>query len=961
MKILLVAILYSSLSLAAEKAAPKKELTNKRWHTLMTLVGQEMKILEGAKRKGVDIRYRMLELHSERLKLIHEKNNLEFMEKSVKLGTGKNKESFFKETRDYYNFTKTFGQNLLKKNPSKYRRAEVLYALALNSRDYGHDNVTEKFLLEVISLVNDPHNSLRHHAETALADFYYNEKRFPEAIKYYERVITKTEDDWMTKHLFNLSWCYLKNREFDRAIETIKKSYFESKNPVYVNIKDQVLENIGSFYVYAGRPLEGLDFYLSNEKNPLPYLMPMAIKTSDKGHERETKTILDAAQKVIDKNGFYEHQEELLHTYMDFYRHYNRFTDHEKVARNLVAYYKKAHQEVEKDKKTKFKLEMKEDAIEKMRTLAGFLQVKLVKDVKKDEGHHNAEELDLVLNYFSHLITLDHTRKVEYFYFRAETYYSVHRFTEAAPSYVEAINEAKSVKNDDLARKSLNSLLALTGLEVLEKKENLKFLVFAYSEHIGLWPRDERSEKIYPKLFEIYREGQDDIKATALIRSYNKAYPEHLKEQQTFMTKILDQFIEKQNTDKLTHWVSEFKIGFLSFSRETIEKTEIVLGNILFIQYQELAKKGERLAAAKGFESLYVHKLYPNKVKYQAAFFAAMAYLELGETVKSYYWQELAHARMTEEEKLERREEQLKMSERTYRLQDFVTSHKLSEQLLKKYCNLKDATQNRFYEIAVMTAVVEGLPDNAEKIVNDYTKCIPNADSKDQALAQIYQYHEKQGKFFALRNFLKRHPVEPYISQYRFTLQKWYWEKNDLNLKDQIQKEFIALKHPEATAWLKEIALQKAAQKDMQEILNTVVWDKPVFDGEAFNKSLENYLLKLKHFKDRYQNLTESSQVDLAILTTRTFSEVYLHIGETIQNLRPRGMDDKTVKEFQTAMKNVSSQFITASRQYEKNLEKALKDKQMLAWGSRSIASFEEVENPVFSFFTGLTMDKSKE
>jgi len=125
--------------------------------------------------------------------------------------------------------------------------------------------------------------------------------------------------------------------------------------------------------------------------------------------------------------------------------------------------------------------------------------------------------------------------------------------------------------------------------------------------------------------------------------------------------------------------------------------------------------------------------------------------------------------------------------------------------------------------------------------------------------------------------------------------------------------------------------------------------------------TLENYLLKLKGFKDRYQNLTESSQVDLAILTTRSFSEVYLHIGETIQNLHPKGMDDKTIKEFQKAMKNVSGQFITASKQYDKNLEKVLKDKEMLAWGSRSIASFEEVENPVFSFFTGLTMDKSKE
>lgn len=959
MKTLLFVVLFSGLVAAAPQ--PKKESTQTRWHKLMNLISQEMKLLESAKRKGVEIKYRMLELHSERLKLIHEKDNREFMSKSRTTGSVKDKESYFTATRAYYNVTKNYGLKILREEKRNSRKAEIMYALALNSRDYGKDNITEKYLLEVISMVKNPKNSLKHHAQTALADFYYNEKRFPEAIHYYEKVIQNEDDDWKTKHLFNLSWCYLKNREFEKAIATIKKSYFESKNPAFVDIRDQVLENIGSFYVYAGRPLDGLEFYLDNEKDPLPYLIPMAMKASHKGHERETKEILDAAQKVIDKQSLYEHQEELFHAYLDFYRHYKRFSDHEKTSRMMVSYYKKADQELKKDKKSKLKIDMKEDAIEKMRSLAGYLQVKLAKDVKKDESNYSQEELEIVLNYFSHLITLDTTRKAEYLYFRAETYYSVHRFDQAAQSYIEAVTEARRAKHEELSRKSLNSMLALTAMEVLPKEDNKKYLIFAYSNHIELWPRDEKSEQIYPKLFEIYREAQDDVKATILISQYNKAYPEHLKEQQKFMTKILDQFIEKKNTVKLNHWVAEFKKGFLSFSKDTIEKTEIILGNLLFIEYQELAKKGDRLAAAKGFEGLYVHKLYPDKVKYQAAFFAAMAYLELGETVKSYYWQELAHARMTEEEKLSRREEQMKMAERTYKLQDFVTAYKLSHFLLNKHCSLKDDIQNRLYEIAVMTSLVEEKPADAEKVVKDYSKCLKKPETRDVSLAQIYQFHEKKGDFFGLRLFVRRHPVEPYINQYRYSLQKWYWEKTDVNLKDHIVREFKELNHPETLMWLKEINLHKKALKDLQNLKTAVVWNQPKFDGELFNKSLEKYLLLLKDFKDKYHSLTQSNQTDLVILTTRLFSEAYLHVGETIQSLRPAGMDPEIMKQFQGAMKQLSMQFITASRQYDKNLEKALRDKEALAWGSRAIASVEEVENPVFSFFTGLTMDKSRE
>lgn len=930
-----------------------------RWQQLMNLVSQEMKILESAKKKGPDIQYRMLELHSEKLKLVHEKNNKEFLEVSMKVGSGKDKEKFFAETRAYYQKTKDFGLMILKSHPKTQHRAHVLYVLGLNSRDYGKDNVAEKYLLESISLVKDPHNSLRHHAETALADHYYNEKRFFDAIAYYERAIKKTEDEWLTKHLFNLSWCYLKVREFDKAISTIKESYTKSKEKTYVNIKDQVLDNIGSFYVYASRPLEGLDFYLENEKDPIPYLMPMGLKAMDKGHEKETETILAAVQKLIKKNDWEKYQEELYHTYLDFYRHYNRFADFEEVSAKMVTYYQRA--ESEKGKKLKLPVDMKEDAIEEMRSLAGFLQVRLAKDMKESEAEYNQAELKIVLSFFDHLMILDAPKKVEYLYFRAETYYSVRRFKNAAPSYVEAVNEARASKNDDYARKALNSLLSLTAMEILEKDENLKFLTFAYSEHLSFWPRDEKSEVIYPKLFDIHREAQDDEKATKVLLTYNKHYPEHLKGQQELMTKILDQFIDKKDTKKLAHWIHQFKSGVLAFSKDTIEKTEIVLGNILFIQYQEMAKKGDKLAAAKGFEEIYVNKLYTDKVKYQSAFFAALAYLEMGETVKSYHWLDLAHARMTNEEMLERRAEELKIAERMYRLQDFSTANRVSNYHLKTFCSLKDDTLNRFYEIGVMTSLVEDKPKDAETIVGLYTKCVNKPELKDQSLAQIYQYIEKQGDFFGLRLFVKRNPTEVFVTQYRYSLQKWYWERSSLTLKEKIREEFKALKHEETTAWLKEIQLFEKAKKEKEEISKYVLWNKPVFDGEAYNKSLEGYLIKVQSFKNNYQSLNQSNQIDLAIISTKLFAEVYHHVGETILTTKPQGMNAETLKDFSAAMKQVSGQFLNMSSQFERSLTKALKDKETLTHGSRSIASTEEIENPVFSFFTGLTMDKARD
>lgn len=951
MKKLLVLSLFMSEWSLAQVAVPKRS------QELMKLLNQEMRILETANKKGAELYYRMLELQSEKLKLVHEKNNLEFLEKSKTVSVSGQKESFFMETRLFYGKTKDFALKILKDYPQNNRLPYIKFAMAINSRDYGRDNITEKYLLETISLVSDPFSSLRHHAETALADFYYNEKNFNKAITYYERVIKKTKDAWRTKHLFNLSWCYLKVREFDKAISNIKEAYTQSKNKEYVNMKDQALDNIGPFYVYAGRPLEGLEFYVKNEADPVTYLMMLSYKASDKGHQKETEEILRVAQDFVSKNNWVQYQEELFHADLDFYRHYNRFQDHEKISHNLVKYY----QEAILSKDSKYKKNLIEESIEKMRTLAGFLQVKLIRDMKQDEGNFDEKELKLVLSYFDHLMVLDTKRVVEYLYFRAETNYSIRKFKEAAFRYVETIDEAKRIKNDEFARKALNSLLALTGLEVLPKDENKKYLTHAYSEHIALWPIDEKSEKIYSKLFEIYREAKDDEKATIVLRTYNKNYPVHVNEQQTLMTKVLDQFIESKNTNKLALWIHEFKSGFLNFPKDTIEKTEIVLGNMLFMEYQEISKKGNKLAAAQGFESIYENKLYTSKIKSKSAFFASLSYLELSQTEKSFEWLNDAWKIMNGDEKNELKDEKLKISERSYRLQDFMTSHKIARELLNEYCAQKDKLVERSYIISIMTALVEDDSDLAIQVMKKNGTCVGDALVVKNSKQQIYSYLEKKGEFKNLKAFVKDESDEELKAQYLGTLKRWYWDRSDRHLKEKVYSEFKSMNTPETTIMVTEIDRLEMAIKKSQQLKDQIIWDEDVFDGDKFNKALDAYLVLVSQFKADFGPLSQSKQTDLAILSTKLLSDLYFVAGNKIIAISPIGMDQAILKDFRGAMKEVGTGLLKASRQYQAGLEKVLRDKEVIISGGRYVASVESVENPIMIYLTGLTMDKGRE
>lgn len=937
--------------------AAKNTQVQTRWQELFYLVNQEIKVLENAKNKGPDLKYRLLESYSEKLKLIHEKNNNEFLKMAKAQNSANNKEGFFLETRLYYQKVKDFGHGLLKEYPRYKRVPEVYYTLGLNSRDFGKDNITESYLLKTLSLLTIKDVSLRHHTMSALADHYYNEKQFAKAVSYYEKVVRNDQDDWLTKHLFNLSWCYLKTREFNAAIETLHKSYFLSKDTRYINIKDQILENLGSFHVYTGRVDEGLDFYLEHEKDPSPYLITFARRAYEKGHEKETEKIFAAAEKLQSKGYSPELKEELLHAYLDFYRHYSRIADHLDASDRLTKYYVT---EAKKDPKAKdrFPVVMKEDAIEKMRSTAGYLQLRLAKDMKRDTAIYNKDELRMVLSYFDLLTKVDLKKTDEYHYFRGETYFSVHSFAEAAPQYVSCTEISGKHQNLELTRKCINSLLSLTGQEALPEKENLRFLAFAYESHIKYWPVDDNSAQIYPKLFALYMSSKSDTDSTRVLRLYHKSYPDKLEHQQQLMTQKLDYYIETKNTPMLAHWIKEFRTGFLKFPVEKVNQTELVLGQILFMNYQEMAKNGEKQKAAEGFESIFKDPIYPRKIKAQSAYFASLAYLDAGNTLQSYTWLGEALPLMTIEEKIQYRDDQLKMTERYYLLQDTTRSFGLAEIFLKYHCSFKDKTQDRFYEVALMMGLVNDKPDEVERVIKTYQHCLSNGQvAKDYQ--RLYDYHAKIGDFFSLKKFVARRPE--FKDQYILTLQNWYWDKSEYHIKSLIMTEFKNLPQAEAKIIYQEITQFNEFMKKTEALMDRVIWDKEFFDAQKFNLSLTQFIKDVQVVKNDYESLTNSTQINLALKLLARYQDFFHQVAYKIKTLRPQNMSAEVYKDFSVAMGQVALKFDRLSLNYRTSVKSAISSKKLLTSGTRSLASVEGIENPIMSFTSGLTMDFIKE
>lgn len=907
-KLLYVLLLTTSTTVWAQQMPA-------RWNELMKLVKTEVELLEKANKKGDEVHYRLLELYSERLKLELERENKAFLD-SKDPGKHNTKDSYFSQSLKQYQTVRAFGEELLKKYPDSKRRGAMYYTLALNSRDFGRDKRTEAYLLSALKLIQNG-TQLRHHAETSLADFYYNEKRFKEAVSYYEKVVKNEEDEWLPKHMLNLGWCYMKSDRNDDAIEALKKGYFLSvKGGRYVDIREQVLQNLAPFFVFGNRTKDGQDFYVKNEKDPIPYLLSLAKRAADKGQGKETEGILAVMQELIDDRGLPQHQEDLVLYELDFWRTYKRWDEHLASSKKLLSLYKRDAAIEDKEKKL---VKQKEDGIEKVRSVAGFLQIKTAKDMKKGTDEFSTRDLTRTVAYFNLLRELDPQRKDEYAYFIGETYYAVERFKDAGVHYHLALEDSKANPDTTRQRKILNSLLALTGEERLPARENQELLAYTYENHVTIFPKDDMSHQIYPKLFQLHRSENRDEAAVSALERYHKNYAVDLSKQQDLMKALMDDFIKQKKVLKITHWIGEFKKGFLKFDAKTIEQTEIILGQILFVTAQDKVKQGDRKGALEIFSEVYKTTIYPSKVRALAGIQAADLELDLARPQEAIGWIEKSLELFTLKEMEEKTAFITAMLERMAYMREFRGAVRLTDSFLQKTCSLKSKGQDRLWEMSISFHLVLADDRLSRDSWKDNAKCASGEDVARKLAGQMLWYYYDQNDTARLISLWNGNKAAFSREDYVSYLLELYWERPAVEQKE-LRQELMKLKDNAKVAGLMdEFKLQEKFHNRQEELLKTVLIDatKP-FDPEAFNPVLESFLLEIKKVGEEVKPLLASEHNRVREQTNQQLQAFYGHVFDKVSSLSFQHEDKDFVASFSAEMLKIAKVFQNKSQEFKK-------------------------------------------
>ena len=97
--------------------------------------------------------------------------------------------------------------------------------------------------------------------QLALAEIYYNQRKYRKAAKLYASALRKKDDRWWTKDSFNLGWSYFRLKQYDKAIATLREVHERSKNKKFIDMSREVRRDLTYFYTEAGRVDEVVDFY----------------------------------------------------------------------------------------------------------------------------------------------------------------------------------------------------------------------------------------------------------------------------------------------------------------------------------------------------------------------------------------------------------------------------------------------------------------------------------------------------------------------------------------------------------------------------------------------------------------------------------------------------------------------------------------------------------------------------
>lgn len=923
---------------------------------ILSIVDEELaevsRLAKQQEYKSPDTLFRMAELNLEKARLYREAENEQYLAIPVEQRVKVNKQDYFQQSTKFFDAANDAALVVANKFPKYSGIGEVYYILAYNYKELGDDKLARKYFKLASGKSSDEKITIK--SKLALADYYYNDKKYKSAIPLYEESIRKTDDKWWTKDAFNLAWSHYRLRNYDRAISLMREVHKRSGGK-YVDMRSAVERDIGIFYVDANRINEAIQFFDSHGINYTDQFIKIATAIVSQGRFEQAEKLLDKVKKM-EKNQFKKN--EILIAELNLFDKFNKVDEHLKNSRELVAVHLKSPLDPAQYEKLSFQVNKK----------AAELQKAAASDIYKSVPKVKKQKAQQAIAYFDLSSKLNPGARAEKTFFQAETAYAANEFGKAITLYIQAFDGAASKNDKKIMSQAVEGMLSSLGQESLSKSIAEKSYVPVYSRYIQLDSKSERANTIFVKLFNSQYDAGNISEAETTLSQFAKSFPKDFKTQEAMLAKIMEHYRAKKNYGPVKEYVKKINEGEYKVSAKYAEALRSLMTKIQIEGVQQSLERGEKGTALTGYHQIFESPESTPKAKVNAAYNLSALYYELGDSTKSYQWATIALKDMDAADVTKFADSFLSIASGLFLRQQFSQSADLSHRMLAKLCRENSSNKAVAYKNAAFISLANNDLDKAIEVKDSGKTCsVPDTAiaevsleiMKDLAKAKRWETYEKM--ISELETNPKNHPllIKP-LEDIRLQYLATGNVDEARSVAEKQNKFYNQAKNQKA-----DIPVEALDLISERMILSVIEKKKKVeqivlaFPEPTFNAAVKTKLQLLDQMTAEVNQIQRVGSGKGIVEAYKYAIEAYESFGKALREFTPEGKAPEYIASFKKAMEEVHVPILQNAAKQRREIRKLIIDNKILSLSNFPVIyQGNEADNRYFTEKEAVLMDR---
>lgn len=929
LKVAAVSILLMSQLSFAQKIDNRRE-------QILKIVDEELnevsRLAKQQNFKSPDTLFRMAELNLEKGRHWLDYENENYLKLSPEQRRTINRSNYFKNSNIFFKRANAAAQTVAKKFPRYKNIGEVYYILGSNYREMG-DHKSAQHYLELSIKHTNPNSLIRAKAQLTLADYYYNNRKYKEAIPLYENSISKINDKWWTKESFNLAWCYYRVKNYGKAINLMRDIHSKSRDKKYIDLQSEVNRDIGLFYAEANRLKEAIDFYKSQKLDFTKQMLLIADKTLSEGQFKSAEMLLEEALKY-EKDS--KKKAEILIAELQLFDKSRQDAKHLKVSEELVTLSRGNFFNDDQKKLLIYQIDKKAAELQKVVATKTYANVKKTQDVKARQA----------MRYFALSAILNPKESPEKIFFQAETAYAANIPRTSLNLYVTAFDAAKEAKNTKIMTQSVEGMLSSLGSKSLDKETASKYYIPVYQRSLELDQKSARAKAIYEKLFNAQIEQKDYKGADQTLTLFAKNYPSDFKIQEAMLAKIMDHYRSNKQYDVVKSYVTRINNEEFKVSQKYANALRSLMTKIQIEGVQSSLDKGDKALALKGYHQIFQSAESTPHAKANASYNLSALYYELGDANKSYNWSTVAINQMEAKDVVKFSGSLLTIASGLFARQHLNQSADLSHRLLAKTCKVNSSNKANFYKNAVFISLANNELDKAMEIREQAKTCniaentLKEVDYeiiKDLALKNRWSDFERVVAELERNQINSAQLILPYESlRQRLLAAGNLSAANNIEKKQQdLYQRSVKLKLDIPVEAIDLIALRSVVR--IETATKNISRKTLSFPEATFNNALKNKLKALDNLTAQAEVINRSGSGKAIVASSKYLIEAYEKVSQEVKEFTPPDKPKEYVDSFQNAMKDVWMPLTAHANKLRKDIHATINRNSILSSDNFSV------------------------